>query len=168
MIIIIMLTVSVAGTFDVQNVVITDNSSSGEVCFECLFIPGDTISGCRIEYTSRETNFSGNFTIANTEHCRELYAGIDNDNTDDDTITTELITSEYVIRAYDIDYTDVAAVESVANITVTNTTRLPATGDPPTKASNATTNNTTTTDTPSECGIFPCTNVVIIVSFNRQ
>ncbi len=79
------------------------------------------MSGCRIEYSNSETNFSGNMTIGNTKHCQILYTGIDNNNTDDDTVP-ELITSEYVIRAYDIGYSGVAAVESVANITVTNTT----------------------------------------------
>ena len=152
--IIIIVNLSFAGTFDVQNVVITDNSSSGEVCFECKFIPGNTWSGCHIQYSSR-TNFSGNVTIGNTKHCQILYTGIDNDNTDDDTVP-ELTTSEYAIKAYDIDYSDVAAVESVENITVTNTTspRTPI-GDLPTEASNVTSINTTTndtTDTPSECG----------------
>ena len=95
------------------------------MCFECIFIPGDTISGCHIQYSSSETNFIGKLTIGNNKHCQILYTGVDNDeyndNTDDDTVT-ELITSEYDIRAYDIDYSDVAAVETVANITVTNTT----------------------------------------------
>ena len=78
--------------------------------------------GCHIQYSSSETNFSGNVTIGITIYCQILYTGIDNDNNDDDTVP-ELITSEYVIiRAYDIDYNDVAAVESVANIIVTNTT----------------------------------------------
>ena len=108
------------------------------------------MSGCHIQYSSSETNFSGNVTIGNTKHCQILYTGVDNDkyndNTDDNTVP-ELITSEYVIKAYDMNHTDVAAVESVANITVTNTTRLPRTGA---EASNATSNNTTTTDTPSE------------------
>ena len=119
------------------------------MCFECIFIPEDTISGCHIQYSSSETNFSGKLTIGKTKHCQILYTGVDNDkyndNTGDDTVP-ELTTCEYVIRAYDIDYSDVAAVESVANITVTNTTRLPRTGDPPT--SNITTTNTT--DIPSE------------------
>ena len=87
-----------------------------------MFIPGDTISGCRIEYSSSETNMRGNLTIENTKHCQILYTGIDNDNTDDNDIVPELITSEYVIKAYDMNHNDVAAVESVANITVTNTT----------------------------------------------
>ena len=137
----------VAGTFDVQDVVITDNSSSGEVCFECKFIPGNTLSGCRIQYSSSETNFSGNVTIENTKHCQILYTGVYNDNTDDDTVP-ELITSEYVIKAYDIDYTDMAAVESVANITVTNTTSPSYTISPSTTVSTFTT--TTTGNSPSE------------------
>ena len=92
------------------------------MCFECKFIPGDTISGCHIQYSSSETSMRENLTIGNTKHCQILNTGIDNDNTDDNHIVPELITSEYIIRAYDIDYNDVAAVESVANITVTNTT----------------------------------------------
>ena len=78
--------------------------------------------GCRIDYSSSETNMRGNLTIGNTKHCQILYTVVDNDeyndNTDDD-IVPELITSEYVIGAYDIDSNAVAAVESVANITVT-------------------------------------------------
>ncbi len=101
--------------------------------------------GCRIEYSSSETNFSGNLTIGITKHCQILYTDIDKYNTDDDTVP-ELITNEYVIRAYDIDYSDVAAVELVANITVTNTTspsNSPST-EPPT-GDNITTDNTTDT-----------------------
>ena len=113
--------ISIADTFDVQNVVITDNSSSGVVCFECVFIPGTTMSECSIQYSSNETNFSGKLTIGLTKHCQILLTGIDNDNTDDNTVP-ELTTSEYVIKAYGIDYSDVAAVESVANITIINTT----------------------------------------------
>ena len=137
----------VAGTFHVQDVVITDNPSSRVVCFECKFIPGNTTSGCRIQYSSSETNFSGNVTIGNTKHCQILYTG---SNTDDDTVP-ELITSEYVIKAYDIDYNDVAAVESVANITVTNTT-LPSpsytSNSPSTTVPTSTT--TSTGNSPSE------------------
>ena len=123
------------------------------MCFECIFIPGYTISGCRIQYSSSETNFEGNVTIGNTKHCQILYTGVDNDeyndNTDDDTVP-ELITSEYVIKAYDIDYSDVAAVESVANITVANNTSpidSPST-EHPTNTSIDTANNST--DIPSE------------------
>ena len=101
-----------------------------------------------VQYSSSETNFSGNLTIGNTKHCQILYTGVYNDNTDDDTVP-EMITSEYVIRAYDIDYSDVAAIESVANITVTNTTspspisNSPSTEQPTITSSNTTTDNTT-------------------------
>ena len=99
------------------------------------------MSGCHIQYSSSETNFSGKLTIGKTKHCQILYTGIDNDNTADDTVTVpELITSEYVVRAYDIDYNDVAAVESVANITGTNTT----------SPSPTTTTTTSTGNSPSE------------------
>ena len=138
--------ISIADTFDVQNVVITDNSSSGVVCFECIFIPGTTMSECSIQYSSSETNFSGKLTIGNTKHCQILFTGIDNDNTDDDTVP-ELITSEYVIKAYDIDYSDVAAVESVANTTVTNTTSPNNTINSPSSAEPTSVINTTTDDT---------------------
>ena len=138
-----------------QHASITDDPSSEEACFNCLFIPGDTMSGCRIQYSSSETSFCGNLTIGITKHCQILYTGIDNDSTDDDTAPVELITSEYVIKAYDIDYNDVAAVESVANITVTNTTSPTNTSNDPstTKPSSAIIINTTTDDTidiPSE------------------
>ena len=132
--------------FDVQNVVITDNPSTGEVCFECVFIPGTTMSGCHIQYSSSETNFSGKLTIGNTKRCQILYSDIDKNNND----VPELITSEYVIKAYDIDYNDVAAVESVANTTVTNTTspnntiNSPSSAEP-TSVINATTDDTTDT-----------------------
>ncbi len=128
------------------------------MCFECKFIPGDTMSGCRIEYSSSETNFSGNMTIGNTKHCQILYTDVDNDddidNTDDDTVP-ELITSEYVIGAYDIDYSGEAAVESVANITVTNTTSPSSTSSnasdsPSTEPSSTTTTSSNTTDATSE------------------
>ena len=102
-----------------------------------------------VQYSSSETNFSGNLTIGNTKHCQILYTGVYNDNTDDDTVP-EMITSEYVIRAYDIDYSDVAAIESVANITVTNTTSPSpsSTSDSPfTEQSTITTSNTTTDNT---------------------
>ena len=99
------------------------------------------MSECTIQYSSSETNFSGNLTIGNTKHCQILYTGVYNDNTDDNDTVPVLITSEYVIRAYDIDYSDVAAVESVANITVTNTTS--PSYSPSTEQSTITTSNTT-------------------------
>ena len=40
---------SIAGTFDIQDVVVTDNRSTGVVCFECIFIPGTTMSECTIQ-----------------------------------------------------------------------------------------------------------------------
>ena len=121
------------------------------MCFECIFIPEDTISGCHIQYSSSETNFEGNVTIGNNKHCQILYTGVDNDeyidNTDDDTVP-ELITSEYVFKAYDID---VAAVESVANITVTNTTSpSPNYTNSPSTTEPTTTTTSSTTDIPSE------------------
>ena len=44
------------------------------------------MSGCHIQYSSSEINFSGNLTIENTKHCQILFTGVDNDNTDDITV----------------------------------------------------------------------------------
>ena len=109
------------------------------------------MSGCHIQYSSSETNFSGKLTIGNTKRCQILYSDIDKNNND----VTELITSEYVIRAYDIDYNDVAAVECVANTTVTNTTspsNSPSTEQPINTTTNATIIDKTdnSTEIPSE------------------
>ena len=53
------------GTFDVQALLINNNSSTGEVCFECVFLNGSTANGCLIEYECNTTTgyTNGDLTI---------------------------------------------------------------------------------------------------------
>ena len=55
----------ITGTFDVQALLINNNSSTGEVCFECVFLNGSTANGCLIEYECNTTTgyTNGDLTI---------------------------------------------------------------------------------------------------------
>ena len=85
-------------TFDVQNVSIMVNSTTGEVCFTCYFLEGSQSQGCYIEYNSLITDYySGNITIVR----RSV------DISTASKCVTGIYTSNYNVTFYDMDYNSV-------------------------------------------------------------
>ena len=61
---IIILLDDVAGTFDVQRGdVVVQDSTTGLVCFTCIFVEGSQSLGCSIEYLCTRTEYNGQLNI---------------------------------------------------------------------------------------------------------
>ena len=66
----------IIGTFDVQEVNVIENSSTGQVCFFCSFIDGTSAEGCFIQYTNIDTKLRGNLSISRTDITTQCVTGI--------------------------------------------------------------------------------------------
>ena len=82
------------GTFDVQrgNVVVQD-STTGLVCFTCIFVEGSQSLGCSIEYLCTTTDYNGQLNISRSLGSQNVTKCIDG-----------IYTSDYNISFYDIEH----------------------------------------------------------------
>ena len=106
-----------------QDLIIT-HTADGEVCFECIFIPGKMeMFTCFIRYShnSYEASFNRTLTIKDMKQaCQKLYIGEDgNDVEDDDMIQIEIMSD---VKAYDNIIDTVPAVHKTAILVIINST----------------------------------------------
>ena len=82
------------GTFDVQRGdVVVQDSTTGRVCFTCIFVEGSQSLGCSIEYLCTRTEYNGLFSISRSLGSTNCIYGI--------------YTSDYNISFYDIEQDNV-------------------------------------------------------------
>ena len=82
------------GTFDVQRGdVVVQDSTTGRVCFTCIFVEGSQSLGCFIEYLCTKTEYNGQLNINRPLGSQNVTKCIDG-----------IYTSDYNISLYDIEH----------------------------------------------------------------
>ena len=82
------------GTFDVQRGdVVVQDSTTGLVCFTCIFVEGSQSLGCSIEYLCTKTECNGQLNITRSLGSQNVTKCIDG-----------IYTSDYNISFYDIEH----------------------------------------------------------------
>ena len=90
------------GTFDVQRGdVVVQDSTTGLVCFTCIFVEGSQSLGCSIEYLCTRTEYNGLLNINRTLGCQNVTECMDG-----------IYTSDYNISFYDIEHDGVISNKS--------------------------------------------------------
>ena len=77
-----------SGTFDVQGLIIIQNTTSGEVCFHCSPIDGGSAKGCFILYYNLDAESIGSLSVLRTENIK---------------CVTSIIPGNYSISVHDIE-----------------------------------------------------------------
>ena len=81
-------------TFDVQRGdVVVQDSTTGRVCFTCIFVEGSQSLGCSIEYLCTRTEYNGQLNISRPLGSQNVTKCIDG-----------IYTSDYNISFYDIEH----------------------------------------------------------------
>ena len=82
------------GTFDVQRGdVVVQDSTTGRVCFTCIFVEGSQSLGCSIEYLCTRTEYNGQLNVTRSFGSQNVTKCIDG-----------IYTSDYNISFYDIEH----------------------------------------------------------------
>ena len=82
------------GTFDVQRGdAFVQDSTTGRVCFTCIFVEGSQSLGCSIEYLCTRTEYNGQLNIKRPLGSQNVTKCIDG-----------IYTSDYNISFYDIEH----------------------------------------------------------------
>ena len=82
------------GTFDVQRGdVVVQDSTTGRVCFTCIFVEGSQSLGCSIEYLCTRTEYNGQLNITRPLGSQNVTKCIDG-----------IYTCDYNISFYDIEH----------------------------------------------------------------
>ena len=90
------------GTFDVQRGdVVAQDSTTGRVCFTCIFVEGSQSLGCSIEYLCTRTEYNGQLNINRSLGSQNVTKCIDG-----------IYTSDYNISIYDIEHDGVISNQS--------------------------------------------------------
>ena len=90
------------GTFDVQRGdVVIQNSTTGRVCFTCIFVEGSQSLGCSIEYLCTRTEYNGQLNITRTLGSQNVTNCING-----------IYTSDYNISFYDMEHDGVISNQS--------------------------------------------------------
>ena len=77
-----------SGTFDVQGLIIIQNTTSGEVCFHCSLIDGGSAKGCFILYYNLDKESIGCLSVLRTENIE---------------CVTSIIPGNYSVSVYDFE-----------------------------------------------------------------
>ena len=90
------------GTFDVQRGdVVVQDSTTGRVCFTCIFVEGSQSLGCSIEYLCTRTEYNGQLNISRSLGSQNVTKCIDG-----------IYASNYNISFYDIEHDGVISDQS--------------------------------------------------------
>ena len=102
------------GTFDVQRGdVVVQDSTTGLVCFTCIFVEGSQSLGCSIEYLCITTEYNGQLNISRPLGSQNVTECIDG-----------IYTTEYNISFYDIEHDGVINNQSAYQLIQQSIERL--------------------------------------------